>query len=216
MSAGLADLIARVETLEQRKLGLSDIPLATLQRKLENDWQPDANVLIQPRSITAEQIARPIDLPQPNAQVTHSTAQAFATATSAQIVGPWDAVGTGVSYDSSNTWDPTNSRFVARESGLYLVGGSIHWADTAVTAGRRGLLVHFTEQGGASADAWEIHGASGPTGGTATQTRNQSTRLWRAKAGDIATFWGFQDSGGALSLSASLENRFWVVKLAAY
>lgn len=40
------DLIARIEALEQRQLALSDLPLAALQRKLEQDWQPSGSVLL--------------------------------------------------------------------------------------------------------------------------------------------------------------------------
>jgi hypothetical protein len=48
----IAELEARITSLQ-----LGDLPLAALQRKLENDWQPDANVLLQPNSITGDQIA---------------------------------------------------------------------------------------------------------------------------------------------------------------
>ena len=49
----------RIAALEARisDLQLGDLPLAALQRKLENDWQPDAAVLLQPNSITSDQLA---------------------------------------------------------------------------------------------------------------------------------------------------------------
>lgn len=38
-------------------LVLGDLPLAALQRKLENEWQPDANVLLAPRSVSLASLA---------------------------------------------------------------------------------------------------------------------------------------------------------------
>lgn len=48
----------RLAALEDRlgDLQLGDLPLAALQRKMENDWQPDASVLLQPKSINGDQL----------------------------------------------------------------------------------------------------------------------------------------------------------------
>lgn len=54
------DIIARIEALEQavqQPLDLSQLPLGDLQRQLENNWQPDAASLLQPYSITSDQLA---------------------------------------------------------------------------------------------------------------------------------------------------------------
>lgn len=53
------NLADRLAVLEARlaSLKLADLPLAALQRKLENDWQPDGSVLLQPYSITQDQLA---------------------------------------------------------------------------------------------------------------------------------------------------------------
>lgn len=52
----IANRLAAVEDALDN-LPLDSLPLAALQRKLENDWQPDASVLLQPHSITADQLA---------------------------------------------------------------------------------------------------------------------------------------------------------------
>lgn len=48
----------RLAALEGRigSLTLADLPLGPLQRKLESDWQPDSAVLLQPHSITSDQL----------------------------------------------------------------------------------------------------------------------------------------------------------------
>lgn len=52
-----ADLIARVEALEnKRTIEIDDIPLVDLMRRLEQKWKPDAAVLLQPYSITSDQL----------------------------------------------------------------------------------------------------------------------------------------------------------------
>ncbi|MGZ6854888.1 MAG: hypothetical protein ACXVGC_12640 [Mycobacteriaceae bacterium] len=54
----MSDFTDRIAALEDRlaNLTLGDLPLAALQRKLENDWQPDAAVLLQPNSISSDQL----------------------------------------------------------------------------------------------------------------------------------------------------------------
>jgi hypothetical protein len=54
----------RLAALEGRigALTLDDLPLGPLQRKLENDWQPDSAVLLQPNSITLDQLASGLKL----------------------------------------------------------------------------------------------------------------------------------------------------------
>lgn len=42
----------RLRELDTKTPALGDLPLAALQRKLENDWQPDGNVLLLPGSVT--------------------------------------------------------------------------------------------------------------------------------------------------------------------
>lgn len=39
------EMAERLEALETKQLGVPDLPMAALQRKLESDWQPDAAVL---------------------------------------------------------------------------------------------------------------------------------------------------------------------------
>lgn len=53
----LNDLMARISALESRGITLDDLPLGDLQRQLENNWQPDSAVLLQPYSITSDQLA---------------------------------------------------------------------------------------------------------------------------------------------------------------
>ncbi len=50
----LAELASRVAALEQQEIDVEDIPMAKLQRKLEQKWTPDAAVLLQPHSITSD------------------------------------------------------------------------------------------------------------------------------------------------------------------
>ncbi len=50
----LEALMARIEKLEKRNIGLDDLPLANLQRRLEQRWQPNAGVLLSPKSVTDE------------------------------------------------------------------------------------------------------------------------------------------------------------------
>lgn len=59
-----SDLAERLDALEAKlnSLKLDDLPLAAIQRKLENDWQPDGNVLLQPNSITRDQLASGLKL----------------------------------------------------------------------------------------------------------------------------------------------------------
>jgi len=52
-----AELVERLEKLEQRKLGVSDLPMTALQTKLENDWQPSPGVLLPPQGITGSLVA---------------------------------------------------------------------------------------------------------------------------------------------------------------
>lgn len=47
-----SDFLTRLEALEARQLALADLPLAALQRKLEQDWLPEADVLLGDASIT--------------------------------------------------------------------------------------------------------------------------------------------------------------------
>ena len=46
-------VIDRLDAIEAKlgNLGVSDLPLAALQRKLENDWQPDGGTLLQTGSV---------------------------------------------------------------------------------------------------------------------------------------------------------------------
>jgi hypothetical protein len=48
----MAELLERVEALEDARLTLKDLPLADLQRKLETSWQPNANELLQAGTAT--------------------------------------------------------------------------------------------------------------------------------------------------------------------
>lgn len=52
------ELAARVARLEGHKLTTDDLPMAPLQRKLERSWQPDAGVLLQAKSVTADALGR--------------------------------------------------------------------------------------------------------------------------------------------------------------
>lgn len=51
------ELLERLEALENRAIVLTDLPLASLQTKLENDWQPNPGVLLPPASITGSSLA---------------------------------------------------------------------------------------------------------------------------------------------------------------
>jgi hypothetical protein len=46
------DLVDRIAALEQRSIGVADLPLASLQTRLESDWQPNASILLGSRSVT--------------------------------------------------------------------------------------------------------------------------------------------------------------------
>ncbi len=50
----LETLMERIEKLEKRNIGLDDLPIANLQRRLEQRWQPNAGVLLSPKSVTDE------------------------------------------------------------------------------------------------------------------------------------------------------------------
>lgn len=52
------DVIARVERLESQKLGLRDLPITDLQNRLEQEWQPDGAVLLQPGTVGPESLAQ--------------------------------------------------------------------------------------------------------------------------------------------------------------
>ncbi len=47
-------LLRRVEKLEKHEITLSDLPQAALQRQLEQRWQPEGSLLLQPGSIRLE------------------------------------------------------------------------------------------------------------------------------------------------------------------
>lgn len=55
--ASFDELLERIEVLEKRTLTLKDLPLAPLQRKLEQDWRPSGAILLGENSITAEMLA---------------------------------------------------------------------------------------------------------------------------------------------------------------
>ncbi len=44
--ASLQELETRIAALEADKIRVKDLPLAALQRQLEQDWQPDAGILL--------------------------------------------------------------------------------------------------------------------------------------------------------------------------
>jgi hypothetical protein len=46
----------RLKALDTKTPALGDLPMAALQRKLENDWQPDGSVLLQPGSVTFDAV----------------------------------------------------------------------------------------------------------------------------------------------------------------
>jgi hypothetical protein len=52
------ELVARVALLEKRIIGIDDLPLAPLKRTLEQSWQPDGSVLVQPKSVTGDSLGR--------------------------------------------------------------------------------------------------------------------------------------------------------------
>lgn len=52
----MAELVDQVNYLSTRELAVSDLPVAGLQIKLEQDWQPEAGVLLQPGSITPDML----------------------------------------------------------------------------------------------------------------------------------------------------------------
>lgn len=52
------ELLQRIEKLEADKILLKDLPITELQNKMEQDWQPAANVLLPPRSVTADLLAQ--------------------------------------------------------------------------------------------------------------------------------------------------------------
>lgn len=53
------ELLARVERLEQRRIAVEDLPITPLQRRLERTWLPDAERLLQERSVTSACLAAP-------------------------------------------------------------------------------------------------------------------------------------------------------------
>ena len=57
MADTFEDVLARLEKLEAHTLALRDLPLAALQRRLEQDWQPQASLLLGENSITEEMLA---------------------------------------------------------------------------------------------------------------------------------------------------------------
>ncbi len=48
------ELLARIVALENREITVDDLPVTPLQRRLEQKWQPDASLLLQPYSITSD------------------------------------------------------------------------------------------------------------------------------------------------------------------
>lgn len=55
------DLMARIDALEGRSITVADLPVAALQRRLEQRWQPDATTLLLPSSVTREALAQKFD-----------------------------------------------------------------------------------------------------------------------------------------------------------
>lgn len=51
------ELVQRLTTLEQREIGLNDLPLRELQNQLEQEWQPDGGVLLLDHSVTKQKLA---------------------------------------------------------------------------------------------------------------------------------------------------------------
>lgn len=60
MSA-LDDLIERVEALEQRAIGVNDLPIQQLQDRLEQDWSPSPDVLLPNNSISRSLLQQKLD-----------------------------------------------------------------------------------------------------------------------------------------------------------
>lgn len=57
------EILDRLAALEGRSLTVADLPLKPLQDKLEQDWQPQASVLLGSNSVTTAMLAAGVAIP---------------------------------------------------------------------------------------------------------------------------------------------------------
>jgi hypothetical protein len=131
----LDDLAARIAALEAKVRGpveLDDLPLADLQRRLEQRWQPEASALLAPASVKPDNMEA-----FPHCEVARVlTPQAIPNAAATAIV--WDTVV----KDDLKMWNSLSPTIITvPRAGRYIVEANCEWA-AATAVGSRALYLN--------------------------------------------------------------------------
>jgi hypothetical protein len=192
--AALRDALAR-DSERRRRKGLlpheeevPDVPLATASRK---------------GLLSAADFAKLAALYQapPSCRAFHNAAQAIANTTIAALAFNAERFDTHAFHDPATN----NSRLTvpAGLGGLYLLGGHVTWA--AGAGNRRQVAIRLN--GATTIEVADQAGAGSPS--------QSATTTYRLAAGDYAELTVYQDSGGALNVSAfsNFSPEFWLIRM---
>lgn len=194
-------------TLEERIAALeaqaaaNQLPasFAALQRKLEQNWQPDAAVLLQAGSVTPTSLAQ-----IPHARVYNSAAITLTTGVTKILTFDnerWDT--SGLHSTTANT-----SRLTAPIAGLYDIGAGVEFAVNAAGFREAYLLLN-------GLTPIEVD-TRGPTPGQVTNITISGVK-YRLAAGDYVEVAALQTSGGNLNVTAAgnYSPEFWMTYLSS-
>ncbi len=215
----LDDLVRRLDDLEDRLRGdagepidLRSLPLARLQNHLEAEWLPSAPRVIEPKSITAEEIGE-----LPSAVVSTATDNGVVTT---QLIP--NAITTWIRFKDVEedtlgiqavlSGKPAGSAYTTlwcRQPGMYLVSGGGEFgliaANThtmvSLRVGRAGTAA------GAETGIAHQQGSTNAAGGFADTPAYNLSRLIRLAENDHVCMTVHQDSGAGKTFGGNTQTK---------
>lgn len=180
-----AELIDQVDFLSTYVLAVADLPLTDLQRKLEQDWQPDATVLLQPSSIGSDLLA-----PLPHVALA-SAGQSIAHG----VFGAGTEIVWTVNLDRNDTMWTTGADVLLLRAGLWQINAAVQYPSN----GTGSRLAAIFANGG------EVNRSQGGNSGAADFAQATVGACRRFAAGTLIRVRAYQTSGGPLVVNAGFD-----------
>jgi hypothetical protein len=168
---------------------VENLPVAELQRKLEQTWVPNPQTLLAAGTVTPD-----LEATVPHVVVTRPGVQSIANTT---FTSAEDIVWTAALQENTAMWT-SGASVRAPMGGVYAITTNCFFA-AGGTPGSR--LVAIILNGGEIA-RFDIENA--------TTDQPSVARTWRLRANDLITTRIFQSSGGALNVSNTVMSMTWV------
>lgn len=177
------------EYLSNRQgISLKDLPMQALRDSLEQDWNPSADTLVLPKSITTESLAQ---VPTVGVKII-APDPASSVPTASETAISWGSVEWDTS-DSQGMWSAAAAtKLVAPIDGIYTASGYVVYPENHT--GDR--FVGIRPNGGPTL-GWN----GGPTPATAGQNHPlTATTVVKLFKGQYVEIVGYQNSGSSLSV----------------